>query len=172
MSNPYLGEIRMFAGNFAPQGFELCDGRLLPISEHDALYALLGTTYGGNGETTFGLPDLRGRLPVHQGTGTGLSPRTLGQAYGTEQVTVTTAQLPAHHHAMTAATAATSTSPVGALPGVPVGGAAYAEPSAAAHTLHAATVTSAGGTQPHDNRMPTLAITFIIATAGLFPTQS
>src|SRR5512143_3908889 len=98
MSNPFIGEIRMFGGNFAPAGWAFCDGSLLPISENDALFTLIGTTYGGDGQTTFALPDLRGRLPVHMGTGAGLSSFVIGEAGGVETVTLTTSQMPGHSH--------------------------------------------------------------------------
>ena len=102
MAEPFVGEIRMFAGNFAPRGFAFCDGQLLAISQNDALFALLGTTYGGDGRTTFALPDLRGRVPVHAGSGPGLTRRTLGQRAGSEQETLTLSQIPAHNHNMRA----------------------------------------------------------------------
>src|SRR5215213_7415071 len=105
MSNPYIGEIRMFGGNFPPSGWAFCDGQLLPISENDALFNLIGTTYGGDGESTFALPDLRGRTPVHTGTGPGLSPYTMGEGGGVESVTLTTQQIPTHNHQWMASTA-------------------------------------------------------------------
>src|ERR1700758_3405683 len=98
MAQPYVGEIRMFAGNFAPAGWMFCEGQLLPISENETLFQLIGTTYGGDGETTFALPDLRGRVPIHMGQGSGLTPRTIGDAGGAETVTLTVAQMPVHHH--------------------------------------------------------------------------
>ena len=115
MSNPYIGEIRLFAGNFAPVGFAFCNGQLLAISENSALFALIGTIYGGDGQTTFALPDLRGRLPMHQGTGPGLTTRVIGQQFGTETVTLTTAQIPAHSHPVLCSSAPSSAGPAGAF---------------------------------------------------------
>ena len=108
MSDPFIGEIKMFAGNFAPRGWALCDGQLLAVSQNDALFSLFGTIYGGDGRTTFGLPDLRGRIPIHAGSGPGLSPRRLGAKGGAENVTLTTAQLPAHKHDIFASSAGAS----------------------------------------------------------------
>src|SRR3954453_18765030 len=102
MSEPFIGEIKLFAGNFAPRGYALCNGQLLAISQNPALFSILGTTYGGNGQTTFGLPDLRGRVPMHAGQGPGLTPRSLGEQSGTETVTLLSTQMPAHSHSLTA----------------------------------------------------------------------
>ncbi len=114
MSEPFVGEIRMFAGNFAPRGWAFCDGQLLAVSQNDALFSLLATVYGGDGRTTFGLPDLRGRIPIHAGTGPGLSPRRLGAKFGTEEETLTVNQLPSHSHTLQVSTAAaTQNSPSG-----------------------------------------------------------
>src|ERR1700742_432868 len=116
MSNPYIGEIRMFGGSFAPVGWALCHGQLMPISENDTLFNLIGTTYGGDGQETFGIPDLQGRLPVHQGTGTGLSTKTIGEKAGVESVTLTTQQIPVHNHAVVADTGlGTTASPANAI---------------------------------------------------------
>jgi microcystin-dependent protein len=168
MSDPFYGEIRMFAGTFAPERWGLCDGQLLPISQNDALFSLLGTTYGGDGETTFGLPDLRGRVPVHVGTGRELSPRPLGQQGGTETETLTVSQLPAHTHDLPAsANQGSSPNPVGKV---------FARPQAAAYAddvvtaLHSASISSVGGGRSHENMMPYLCVSFIIALFGVTPT--
>lgn len=169
MSEPFLGEIRMFAGNFPPRGWAKCDGQLMAISQNDALFALLGTTYGGDGTTTFALPDLRSRIPLHQGTGPGLSNYVLGQAAGTETVTLTSTQIPQHTHLMNAANATTN-SPANAAFGSN-GLAIYKVPPAGA-TMAANIIQNAGGNQPHENEMPFLVLTFIIALEGIFPSQN
>jgi len=171
VSTPYLGEIRMFAGTFAPVGWAFCDGSLVDIAQNDALFTLIGTTYGGDGVNTFALPDLRGRVPIHQGQGPGLSPRTIGERAGTESVTLTTTQLPGHTHAVLAALVpATTGSPAGAT------WAATSAPSYATGptttTMSAAALAPAGGGQPHENRVPSLGVNFIIAIYGIFPSQS
>jgi microcystin-dependent protein len=173
MSQPFLGEIRMFAGNFAPAGWAFCDGQLLPIVENDALFTLIGTTYGGDGEETFALPDLRGRLPVHMGQGPGLSSRQLGEQSGTEEVTLTVNQMPSHTHATVLSSAAGSESdPTGnhlaASPNVRL----Y-RPGASTVSLHPSSVGPVGGSQPHTNFMPYLCVNFIIAISpdAIFPPQ-
>lgn len=169
MSVPYFGEIRIFGGNFAPQGWVLCDGSLLPISENEALYTLIGTTYGGDGVTTFGVPDLRGRAPIGQGQGPGLSNRVIGQSGGVEQVTLTVPQMPAHTHIPVAATTASQTTPEG---GVWAAQSAAAYSDAAPDTpLAAAALLSAGGNLPHENMPPYVTVNYIIAVGGIFPTQ-
>lgn len=178
MSTPYLGEIRMFSfgSRGAPNRWQSCDGSLLPISEYDALFALLGTTYGGDGQTTFGVPDLRGRLPIHQGTGPGLNTYVIGQQAGTETVTVLPTQMPAHTHALvtTAAVSTALTPGTGLLPGAVSGDSFYAsDVSGATQVPMSAQSTSlAGGSQPHDNTMPTLTVQYCIATQGIFPSQA
>ena len=170
MSDPFLGEVRMFAGNFAPLGWLACNGQLVSIAENDALYTLLGTTYGGDGVTIFGLPDLRGRVPLHAGTGPGLGTYTQGEMLGSESVTLITAQLPAHTHIAMANATATSLSPANAVWAAASGVNIYgtATPNA---TMSAAAIAPGGGSQPHDNMAPYLAVTFIIATAGIYPPQ-
>lgn len=170
MSIPYVGEIRLFGGNFAPQDWLLCQGQLLPIALYETLFQLIGTTYGGDGVDTFRLPDLRGRVPVHMGTGPGLSQRVIGQTGGAEAVTLSAVHLPVHTHTLHASTAAASL----AAPG----GALLAATTVASYDTHAATtpmaaaaVTASGGNQPHDNMAPTLAVNYIIAIAGIFPSQ-
>jgi microcystin-dependent protein len=169
---PYLGEIRMFGGNFAPMDWALCDGQLLNITQYEALFTLVGTTYGGDGQITFALPDLRGRLPLHAGRGPGLSSRVLGAIGGTETVTLTAAQLPAHTHPVRAAAAtATSVNPGGgASAGGPNG--PYYSGSANTVAMHGAAVSAVGSNQPHDNVAPFTAVTYIIALAGIYPSQA
>lgn len=168
--DPFVGQITMFAGNFAPRGWAFCDGQLLDVSQNDALFSLLGTTYGGDGRTTFGLPDLRGRTPIHYGSGPGLTPRNLGARGGTERVTLTAPQLPPHNHpAIGADDAANAVSPAGntlANTGPPVYVPGGAQPMALD------TVSSVGGSQAHDNMMPFQAVYFIIALTGIFPTRN
>ena len=172
MSNPFLGEIRMAGFNFAPRGWAFCAGQLLAISQNDALYALVGTTFGGDGVNTFGMPDLRGRLPINQGQGPGLSPYVLGQKAGTESVTLTTAQIPAHSHVITAASSgARSANPSNNLLG---SGEAdiYNHDGANAVALSPNAIAQSGGSQPHDNLQPYLCINFIIALEGVFPSRN
>ena len=173
MSSPYIGEIRMFAGNFAPVDWAFCNGALMAIVQDEALFALIGTYYGGDGQTTFALPNLQSRFPVHMGQGSGLSNYVIGEMAGTETVTLTTSQIPAHTHT---APASSSTSGTAA----PVNGDGWASPSGAKEyastntvpvTMLPAAVQSAGGNQPHDNMPPYLAVNFIIALFGIFPSQ-
>ena len=173
MSEPFVGEIRMFAGNFAPRGWAFCDGQLLAVNQNDALFSLLGTIYGGDGRTTFGLPDLRGRIPIHAGTGPGLSPRRLGSKGGAENVTLTTNQLPNHNHAMQAVAAAgNATSPQGAHLANAAGGNPFLNPATSTTTnMSGSAVGNAGGGQSHTNLMPTLCVNFIIALFGIFPSR-
>lgn len=178
MSTPYIGEIRMFGFGTrgAPNGWQGCDGSLLPISQYDALFALIGTTYGGDGQTTFGVPDLRGRLPIHQGTGPGLSTYVIGQMAGTETVTVLSTQMPAHTHALVATSGAASSLTPGntLLPGAVSGDSFYVSDvsSATQVPMSAQSTSLAGGSQPHDNTMPTLTVQYCIATQGIFPSQA
>lgn len=186
MSQPFIGEIKLFAGNFAPLGWATCSGQLLSIAQESALFALIGTTYGGDGITTFGLPDLRGRAIIGQGTGPGLSSYTVGQATGAETVTLTVNQIPSHSHNVLAYTAAaTSADPSGlalaqpgdANPSAPQVGKslfylnpAIGSPNTAA--LPADTIQSSGGSQPHENRAPFLTLYYIIALQGIFPSRN
>ena len=175
MGTPYVGEIRMFAGNFAPAGWFLCQGQLVPISENETLFNLIGTTYGGDGQSTFAMPDLRGRLPLHQGTNAGTT-FTLGEATGTETVTLTTSQIPTHNHALTATGVNPQQAPAGAIPalvgGNQPGALVYGPPGGTLPTtLNANTLQVSGGSQPHDNMQPFLCINFIIAQFGVFPQQ-
>lgn len=167
MSQPYVGEIRMFAGNFAPVGWAFCNGALLPISENETLFNLIGTTYGGDGQNTFALPDLRSRVPIHVGPGF-----ALGQAAGAESVTLTVSQIPAHSHVAQGQTAAgTQTSPSGNVwANSSLGEFDLGDPPDS--TMDPAAIGSAGGSQPHDNMIPFLVINFIISLFGVFPSQS
>jgi microcystin-dependent protein len=171
MSNPFVGEIRLFGGNFAPAGWAFCNGQLLSIAENETLFNLIGTTYGGDGQSTFALPDLRGRVPVHAGQGPGLSNYILGQSGGAEDVTLTADQIPAHSHVPQAsAGAGGQASPAGNVwansTNLPY------SPNAPTAAMAAAAVGPAGGNQPHDNMVPFVAVSFIISLFGVFPTQN
>jgi microcystin-dependent protein len=172
MAQPYVGEIRLFAGNFAPAGWMTCQGQLLPISEYETLFNLIGTTYGGDGQSTFQLPDLQSRIPLHMGTGSGLSPRVLAEAAGQENVTLTINQMPAHTHPVGARTApGTTNTPAGSLPSQTSSVTPYTEDTATVD-MKAETSTIVGGSQPHDNLQPTLALTLIISLFGIFPSPT
>jgi microcystin-dependent protein len=175
MAQPYVGEIRMFAGNFAPAGWQNCDGQLVAISQYETLFALIGTTYGGDGQSTFALPDLRGRAPIHTGTnpGTGTS-YPLAQAAGSESVTLTTQQIPSHSHPVQATTTGQTLSPGSAIPALPASnqnGTAIYDAAIPSVNLNAGSVGNAGGNQPHDNMQLYLAVTYIISMFGIFPQQ-
>jgi microcystin-dependent protein len=167
MAQPYVGEIRMFAGNFAPAGWQFCAGQLLPISEYETLFNLIGTTYGGDGESTFALPDLQGRTPLHFGNGF-----VLAETGGVETVTLTVSQMPAHSHPMLAASApATATNPQGNLPAQGVSKRFYG-PMSIPGPMAPNSGTSTGGSQPHDNMQPYLCVSYIISLFGIFPSQT
>jgi microcystin-dependent protein len=168
MSDQFISEIRIFAGGFAPAGWAFCDGQLLQISQNGILFKLIGTTYGGNGSTNFAVPDLRGRVPLHFGTGPGLSPRVRGETGGTEQVTLTNQQVPSHTHPLIASTGAgNATSPQNNLI---ADGTAFPYLEAAPDTqLSPIAAAPVGGSQPHENRMPYLAVSYIIALTGVIP---
>jgi microcystin-dependent protein len=175
MAEPFLGEIRMFAGNFAIYGWAFCEGQLLPISQNTALFSLLGTTYGGNGTSDFALPDLRGRTPVHAGQGAGLSPYVIGQVGGAETVTLTEAQVAAHTHAVNACNGTGTLVPAAghywANDGATRGAQVYA--STANTTMNPAVFAqSAGGGQPVSNIIPYLAVSFIISLFGIYPSRN
>ena|SRR5438128_8975221 len=170
MASPFIGQITLFAGNFAPRGWAFCNGQLLSIAQNTALFSILGTTYGGNGQTTFALPDLRGRVPVHAGQGPGLSNYDLGQQGGAESVTLTTAQMPAHTHPANANDSAATTNRPGG--GVPARGGSYADAPDGSTTLDPAAVGSAGGDQPHTNVQPYTTLNYIIAIEGIFPSRN
>lgn len=174
MGTPYIGEIRMIAGNFAPVGWEFCNGQLIPIAENDALFILIGTTYGGDGEETFALPDLRGRIPVHFVSAPN-SPYPLAQAAGTESVTLTVNQMPNHPHTQTATSAlGNQANPQGNLLAEVTTATPYlANPDPPpSNTLNPNSISSVGGSQPHDNMMPYTGINFIISLFGVFPSQT
>lgn len=180
MTQPYVGEIRMFGGNFAPSNWAFCNGQTLPISQYNTLYALIGTTYGGNGQTTFNLPNLQGQLGVGMGQAPGLSPYTIGQTGGVESVTLTTNTMPGHNHLLMASnTTATMNSPTGNLTGAgstsPAVATLYTLPGSPAPTmgkLNAQSVANNSGNLPHPNMMPSLCVSFIISLYGIFPSQS
>jgi microcystin-dependent protein len=172
MAQPYVGEIRMFAGNFPPNGWMFCEGATLPISENEVLFQLIGTTYGGDGEETFNLPNLASRVPIHMGTGPDGTTYQIGEMAGTEQETLSTAQIPAHSHALLASGApGTETGPAGNLTGQPATKRIYAAVTGPA-AMNPASVTPAGGSQPHENTQPFLCINFIISLFGVFPSQT
>lgn len=172
MAQPYIGEIRMFAGNFAPAGWMFCEGQLLPISENETLFNLIGTTYGGDGQSTFGLPDLRGRVPIHFGTRSGGANYQLAETGGIEEVTLTAQQIPVHNHPAGCIGAdGNSVSPTGGLPAVNTTALAYgAMPPQT--PMNAAVVAPVGGSQPHSNFQPYLCVDFIISLFGIFPSQT
>lgn len=173
---PFIGEVRMFGGNYAPAGYVFCDGQTLPISQYSALFSILGTTYGGDGRTNFAVPDLRGRTPIGPGTGPGLSSRSLGQKLGVEAVTLTDNQLGNHNHSLIATTdMATDTSPneklAASSPGL-LGTRIYAD-DAPDSTMNAAAIDEAPtAVQPHNNMQPYLGLNYIIAVQGVFPSRN
>jgi microcystin-dependent protein len=167
-----IGEIRLFAGNFAPAGWAFCEGQLLAIAEHDTLFNLIGTTFGGDGEQSFALPDLRGRVPIHQGQGAGLASRVLGENGGVEAVTLTTQQLPVHTHPLLASTdPATDSSPAGSVFGGDVAIDLYGF-AAGLLPMSNQGLAPVGGSQPHENMQPFLCIHFIIALVGVYPSPT
>jgi microcystin-dependent protein len=174
MSDPFIAEIRMFAGTFAPRGWAFCNGQLLPINQNQALFSLVGTTYGGDGRTTFGLPNLQGRVPMHWGNGAGLSPRSLGEQAGAEAVTLAANQMPAHTHAAQCSSLKGNTnSPTSKVWSKDAGvqSATYTS-NAPDGAMAASAIGNAGGSQPHDNMPPYLCVSFIIALQGIFPSRS
>ena len=173
MSEPFIGQITMFAGNFAPRNWAFCDGQLLAVSQNDALFSLLGTIYGGDGRTTFGLPELRGRIPIHQGTRPGGVPRSLGSKAGGETVTVTEQQLPTHSHTFQASTAAgNQNSPSGACLASSANIRIYRDVGTSTNLAPATALTNAGGSQSHTNLAPFQCINYIIALAGVYPSRN
>ena len=164
MGQPYVGEIQLFAGNFAPSGWNFCDGSILAIAQFETLFNLIGTTYGGDGQTTFQLPDLRRRAPINQGTGPGLSGYVVGQSGGSESVTLTTNQMPAHTR-YTYSGDRTNNRPANAL----ATGGVYA-PASEADATHG--MAPSGGSQPHENMPPYLVLTYIISMFGVFPSPA
>ena len=176
MSEPFIAEIRIFAGNFAPRSWAFCDGQLLPIAQNTALFSLIGTTYGGDGRTTTGLPNLQGRAPMHPGRGPGLTARRLGERVGVEDVTLTEAQMPQHKHTLQAGGGVgivgggNNNDPLNNYTSKPATGNAYA--SGTETPMSAAAVGNTGGGQAHNNMQPYLALNFIIALQGLYPSRS
>ncbi|MFD0760828.1 phage tail protein [Lutibacter aestuarii] len=172
---PFLGQIMMFGGNFAPRGWAFCNGQLLAISQNSALFSILGTTYGGDGRTTFALPDLRGRVPINSGGGSagpGLSPRPLGQRGGVQDVTLNQTQMPNHSHngqiAVSTSTGGES-NPSGQY--IAAHSGAFSEESSSGSNLNGLTIGATGSNQPHTNMQPYLAINFVIALVGIFPSR-
>ncbi len=173
MSEPFIAEIRIFAGNFAPRGWAFCNGQLLPISQNTALFSLIGTTYGGDGRTTTALPNLQGRAPMHPGRGPGLTTRVLGQRGGTTAETLTAAQMPSHNHLLTASTApASSNSPTANSSLARSSGGFAFNNSAPDQTFNSESIDNQGGSQSHNNMQPYIAINYIIALIGLYPSRS
>ena len=171
MAQPYVGEIRMFAGNFAPAGWMFCSGQLIPISENDTLFNLIGTTYGGDGQNTFALPDLQSRIPIHMGTGSSGTNYTMGQNGGVESVTLTTQQIPSHTHPfIVSGDSGSQSNPGGAVPATGV--TIYRAAQPANVPMNANAVTQAGGNQPHDNMQPFLCINYIISLYGVYPSPT
>ena len=174
MSEPFVAEIRIFAGNFAPRGWAFCNGQLLPISQNTALFSLIGTTYGGDGRTTTALPNLQGRTPMHPGRGPGLTPRNLGQRAGSETVTLSEAQIPQHNHSLRATMVPASTHTPGNTTTLArsARGNSYKSGATADSVLDTGALLPAGCSQLHNNLQPYLALNFIIALTGLFPSRS
>ena len=169
MTDAYLGEIRGFGFPWAPRNWLLCDGSVLPINQNTGLFSLIGVTYGGNGTTTFALPDLRGRAAVGQGQGPGLSPYQIGQQGGTETVTLRTGQLPSHNHGATGSSASTAKSPGGAVPGFTAAASSYA--TTLDTPMDGQFIGQTGGNEAHDNLAPYLAISWCICVAGIYPSR-
>jgi microcystin-dependent protein len=174
MSSPLLGEIKMFAGNFAPQGWALCQGQLLAIAQNTALFSILGTTYGGNGTSTFALPDFRGRVPLSFGQGLGLQNYVLGEQIGAENVTLLSTQIPAHNHTVNAvASGGNQASPASGSLAIESTGTSLNYSSAATNsTMNPNMISGGGQNQPHSNIQPILCVNFIIALQGIFPSRN
>jgi microcystin-dependent protein len=172
VSNPFLGEIRLFGFNFAPRTWATCSGQLMPIAQNTALFSLLGTTYGGDGQTTFALPDLRGRSALSAGQGPGLAAYNLGQVSGVETVTLISTQMPAHNHTMLASSSdSTAKNPSGNIPGG-TASPVYAAVGTANTTMAPQVIGGAGGSQPHENRSPYLVLNYCIALEGIYPSRN
>ena len=171
MSDPFVGEIRVFPFNFAPEGWALCNGQLLPISQNAALFSLLGTQFGGDGKSNFSLPNLQGSVPINQGSGAGLTEREMGEVGGAPTVTLTVAEIPKHSHAVDCAATGTNDDPLDAVFAGSQAGDAYAPPGTMVN-MNAAAVAQAGGSQPHNNMPPFLVLNFCISLKGIFPSRS
>src|SRR5687767_1424528 len=171
MSQPYIGEIRMFGGNFAPAGWAFCNGQTIPISENDALFTLIGTTYGGDGQETFNLPNLQSRVPMHMGNGPDGASYQLAEAAGVESVTLTTQQIPIHTHQLLGSNTTAATQTPGGNVAAQGAGQNYTSADSPI-TMPANSVSPTGGSQPHENLQPYLCINFIISLFGRFPTQT
>ena len=167
MNEPFVGEIILAGFTYAPVGWAVCDGRILRVQDYTALFSIIGNAYGGDGQTTFALPDLRGRVPVCAGAGRGMPPVSLGQKDGQETVALAEGHMPAHAHSVAAGTTGGTQSPVGAVYGGGV--AVFAAPDASPVTMNSEMVHAAGGSQPHENRMPYLALNYLIALEGVYP---
>lgn len=167
MAQPYVGEIRMFAGNFAPAGWMFCEGQLLPISEYETLFQLIGTTYGGDGQSTFALPDLRGRIPVHQGSGF-----ILAETGGAEEITLTVSQIAAHSHPLLASTSVSTLTDPGGNVSAQTGTFDGYQTTGGASPMASQSISSVGGSQPHNNFQPYLCVDFIISLFGIFPSPT
>ena len=173
MAQPYVGVIRMFAGNFAPNGWMFCDGATLPISENDVLFQLIGTTYGGDGQETFNLPNLQSRVPIHMGTGPDGSTYQIGEMSGTEQETLSTQQIPSHTHPLQASSdSGTAASPAGKVLAKSTGSVMLYYEGDPTANMAASSLGPAGGSQPHENTQPFLCINYIISLFGVFPSQT
>ncbi len=172
MSEPFVAEIRIFAGNFAPRSWAFCDGQLLPVSQNTALFSLIGTTYGGDGRTTTALPNLQGKAAMHPGTGPGLTQRRLGQIGGVESDTLTEAQIPSHNHSWESyVTPANDDDPLDKFVARGVGLGAYTDDATNNVAMDANSLSTTGGGLPHNNMQPYLAINYIIALQGLYPSR-
>lgn len=172
MSSPFVGEIKMFAGNFAPRGYSLCNGQLIPIAQNTALFSLIGTFYGGNGTSTFALPNMQNNAPMHQGNGPGLTPRVIGENGGSSNVTLLSTQMPQHNHNAGASTAAAGDTTPNAETFGTNGRGRPALYTSTAPTITMAPTTTNGSNLPHNNRQPYLGVTFIIAVQGIFPARN
>jgi microcystin-dependent protein len=173
MAEPFLGELRLFPYNFAPTGWAMANGQTMSIAQNTALFSLLGTTYGGNGTTTFQLPDLRGRVPISMGQGAGLSPYVLGETLGVESVTLLTTEIPAHTHPVNAnAAKGNESSPIGSFPAADASEITAEYSGVSSGTMNANMLGTVGGSQPHENRQPTLVLTWCIALQGIFPSRN
>jgi len=173
MSEPFIAEIKIFAGNFAPRGYAFCDGQLMSIAQNTALFSLVGTTYGGDGRTTFGIPDLKDRAPMHVGTGPGLTQRRLGYKGGEDNVTLNVSQIPSHSHRPNATSQENNqTSPASNTWGHGNGSVLYRQSATLNSNMNHGAISPVGGNQRHNNMQPYLTLSFIIALVGLFPSRS